>query len=192
MRLILALVACLLAAPMPLSGRSTSTPNLQSALGSTSSEPSSEDAAASSTTTSTLTSSTSVDTTTTSGATTSTRSTSAASVSSSTPATTEASTALTTLLTPTTVKVTNGKENKASAYLAVPVMFMTMTTLAMVVVVVVLMYKQGLCNCFCKMFPCCKELKDYLDEEESAGLYDAVTWSHSNPGFRLVTRTDPR
>ncbi|QQY02746.1 hypothetical protein [Orf virus] len=192
MRLILALVACLLAAPMPLSGRTTSTPNTPSALGSTSSAPSSEDTASSSTTTSTLTSSTSVDTTTTSGATTS-NSTSAASVSSSTPATTEASTALTTLLTPTTVKVTNGKENtKASAYLAVPVMFMTMTTLAMVVVVVVLMYKQGLCNCFCKMFPCCKEFKDYLDEEESAGLYDAVTWSHSNPGFRLVTRTDPR
>ncbi|ASY92417.1 hypothetical protein [Orf virus] len=197
MRLILALVACLLAAPMPLSGRSTSTPNTSlSALGSTSSEPSSEDAVASSTTTSTLTSttstrtlSTSVDTTTT-GATTSANSTPAASVSSSTPAATEASTAPS---TPTTVKVTKGKEDtKASAYLVLLITFMVMTTLVMVVVVVVVVYKQGLCNCCCRMFPCCKEIKDYLDEEESAGLYDSLTWSPSKPGFRLVVREDPR
>ncbi|QJX15538.1 hypothetical protein 01orf_00111 [Orf virus] len=68
---------------------------------------------------------------------------------------------------------------------------MVMTTLVMVVVVVVVVYKQGLCDCCCK-FPCCKELKDYLDEEESAGLYDALTWSRSDPGLRLVVRADPR
>ncbi len=69
---------------------------------------------------------------------------------------------------------------------------MVLTTLVMIVVVVVLVYKQGLCNCCCEMVPCCKELKDYLDEEESAGLYDAVTWNRSDPGLRLVVRSYPR
>lgn len=71
-------------------------------------------------------------------------------------------------------------------------MFMVMTTLVMIVVVVVLMYKQGICNRCCEMFPCCKELKEYLDEEQNAGLYDAVTWSYPNPGLNLVMRVDPR
>ncbi len=90
------------------------------------------------------------------------------------------------------MKVTKGKEDTKSAYLVLLITFMVMTTLVMVVVVVVVVYKQGLCDCCCRMFPCCKELKDYLDEEESAGLYDALTWSRSDPGFRLVVRADPR